>query len=107
MRLGEGWEVHVVPVEDRRRHEPDMGCWCGPRIEDGDIVVHASADRREFGERPRPALRAGLRDWAKCIWAILTTPLWAIEANQPPPRPSFEEWCRLETLRESLRVRNG
>ncbi len=53
MTLGEGWQVHVVPVEDRRRHAPDMGCWCGPRIEDGDIVVHAAADRREFVERRR------------------------------------------------------
>jgi hypothetical protein len=86
-----------------------MGCWCGPRIEEGDIVVHASADRREFEEQSRPALRAGLRDWAKCIWAILATPpwAWAFEINRLPPRPSFEEWRRLETLRESLRVRNG
>ncbi len=59
--LGEGWQVHVVPVDDRRRHECDMGCWCGPRVEDAlhgrpGLVVHNAADRREFDEEPRPAL---------------------------------------------------
>ncbi len=56
MTLGEGWAVHVVPVDDRRRHDSDFGCWCGPRIEDG-VVIHAAADRREFGEERRSPLR--------------------------------------------------
>ena len=63
--LGEGWQVHVVPVDDRNRHDADTSCWCGPRIEDSlhgrpRLVVHNALDRREFDEEPpRPALVGG------------------------------------------------
>jgi hypothetical protein len=50
--LGRGWQVHVVPVNDRRSHDASFGCWCEPRIE-RDLVIHNSADRREFDEPPR------------------------------------------------------
>ena len=26
-------EIHRVPVDDLREHEPDAGCWCHPRME--------------------------------------------------------------------------
>ncbi len=55
--LGFGWQVHVTPVDDRKAHEPDMTCWCEPVIREG-VIVHNSADRREFDEPAGPHLLA-------------------------------------------------
>lgn len=51
------WEVyfslegnyHVSPIDDTRPHEFNMKCWCRPDTDD-DIIVHHSADSREFFE---------------------------------------------------------
>lgn len=43
---------HVVPLDDRRIHDISLKCWCEPRLDDEKphVVVHNSADRREFEE---------------------------------------------------------
>jgi hypothetical protein len=47
-------DVHVLPVDDLREHEPTRACWCAPTVtqeEDADaVVVHHSADGRELVE---------------------------------------------------------
>lgn len=45
--------VHVLPIDDLRPHqEIGTDCWCEPELkEDGRLVVHNSADGREFKER--------------------------------------------------------
>ena len=51
-----GWlaKVHVYPVKDTRAHLTE-NCWCDPtHDDDGEIVIHNSADEREkfeTGER--------------------------------------------------------
>jgi hypothetical protein len=49
---------HILPVNDLKRHsEQGCRCWCEPSIEQYDngncMVVHNSADGREFFERER------------------------------------------------------
>ena len=45
--------IHVLPIDDIIQHiEIGTGCWCTPSIkEDGMLVVHNSADGREYKER--------------------------------------------------------
>lgn len=54
--------VHVIPDRDEREHETGFECWCEPRVEwidpatglpypGGALVVHNSADGREYCER--------------------------------------------------------
>lgn len=40
----------VWPIFDLRGHERGMSCWCHPTLDDGEIVVHNSLDRRELYE---------------------------------------------------------
>ena len=50
-----GWKalVHVYPVNDTRAHTTE-NCWCAPTEEDGQIIIHNSADEREkFETRER------------------------------------------------------
>lgn len=46
--------IHVLPVNDLINHfESGTWCWCQPRIEieeNGIVVVHNSADKRELRE---------------------------------------------------------
>jgi hypothetical protein len=48
-------DVHVVPVNDLRKHVDLRRCWCEPRITQekatGAVVVHNSKDGRELIER--------------------------------------------------------
>ena len=48
-----GWLItealHVMPLNDLREHTEDTECWCDP-TDDGEIVVHHSADNREAFE---------------------------------------------------------
>jgi hypothetical protein len=50
-----GNDVHTVPVDDIREHEPSEDCWCEPEYYvDIGLIVHNSADGREkfeTGER--------------------------------------------------------
>lgn len=57
-----GWAVieergglfrHVVPINDLHDHlvDGEFECWCHPKIEDGGVIVHNSADKRELYER--------------------------------------------------------
>jgi hypothetical protein len=45
-------EVHVIPVDDLRPHEPSRDCWCGTFEDDEDptVIGHNSMDRRELIE---------------------------------------------------------
>ena len=47
-------DIHVLPVNDLMAHEEIRQCWCRPTV-DADaatpIVVHHSADGREYFER--------------------------------------------------------
>lgn len=49
-------DIHVLPINDLRDHEETRVCWCAPRCVSwpawqGDVVViHHSADCREFVE---------------------------------------------------------
>lgn len=54
--------LHVMPLNDERRHACSGKCWCLPRVEyldpenglpypRGPMVVHNSADCREVSER--------------------------------------------------------
>lgn len=49
----ETWEV--VPTHDLKEHVNLAQCWCKPRVENcengSQIVVHNSADGREFYEQ--------------------------------------------------------
>lgn len=47
-------ELHVVPIEDRRKHRL-FDCWCKPKYEREGLAlspvwIHNSADRREAEE---------------------------------------------------------
>jgi hypothetical protein len=44
-------EMHIVPIDDTRQHDPSTACWCEPRDEGGTIFAHNSADHREQYER--------------------------------------------------------
>jgi hypothetical protein len=51
----EGETYHVVPINDLREHGEDCDalCWCNPRVEqeeDGRVIIHNSADGREYLE---------------------------------------------------------
>lgn len=54
--------AHCTPEYDEREHVFSVDCWCDPRVEyinedtglpygNGPLVVHNSADHREFVER--------------------------------------------------------
>ena len=42
-------QVHVMPVQDLRDHEPSTSCWCHPTECDDqfDVYVHHALDGRE------------------------------------------------------------
>jgi hypothetical protein len=44
--------VHVVPEDEKPRHEPASTCPCGPRVEvhDSLLILHNSFDGREAVE---------------------------------------------------------
>jgi len=39
-------ETHIAPIGDLRQHILSEDCWCEPR-NDGDSIIHNSADERE------------------------------------------------------------
>lgn len=39
--------AHIMPMGDLREHEASPDCWCHPREEDDDLMVHHSLDGRE------------------------------------------------------------
>lgn len=41
---------HVIPDNDLQEHAETNDCWCLPK-NDGQIVIHNSADERELYER--------------------------------------------------------
>ncbi len=47
-------DIHVTPINDLRDHSDTRDCWCRPRIEDDEIVVHNAMDERETYEQGRP-----------------------------------------------------
>lgn len=44
-------DSQVVPIDDIREHDLSENCWCQPEMHELGILVHNSADRREFYER--------------------------------------------------------
>ena len=56
------YNIHVVPLKDRKKHiEHFNKCWCNPKIiyENGHrIYVHNSADGRELVEEANLAYRS-------------------------------------------------
>lgn len=44
-------DAQVVPIDDLREHEMSERCWCKPVLDELGVLVHNSADRREFYER--------------------------------------------------------
>jgi hypothetical protein len=60
-------DIHVTPVGDRMGHYEDRKCWCNPSIlQEPDcnvVVVHNSADGREFHER----YPAGMSTFEICL----------------------------------------
>lgn len=40
---------HVLPIGDLEEHDEAIWCWCKPS-QDGDVIVHNSADCREHYE---------------------------------------------------------
>ena len=46
-------EIHVIPLEDLRPHDCDMGCWCIPVEDEQEAAVnrHNAMDGREAFER--------------------------------------------------------
>ena len=47
-------DIHVTPVNDLRDHIDARDCWCRPRVEDDEIVIHNAMDERETYEQGRP-----------------------------------------------------
>jgi hypothetical protein len=47
--------IHVVPINDLRRHTASPDCWCKPTEDEGwpDVWVHHSMDKREEYEEGR------------------------------------------------------
>lgn len=57
-------DIHVLPIDDLRRHVENRACWCGPTVmiedvegtaveggkDDPVVVVHHSLDGRELIE---------------------------------------------------------
>jgi len=44
-------DVHVSPVGDRVGHYERRDCWCRPVVLLDGVVVHNTADGREFAEQ--------------------------------------------------------
>jgi hypothetical protein len=43
--------LHILPLGDLRTHDRSPNCWCEPSIEEeGKLIIHNSADGREFFE---------------------------------------------------------
>lgn len=43
--------IHVYPVNDLREHVTHgIECWCKPRVDEYDVVVHNAMDQREQWE---------------------------------------------------------
>lgn len=44
-------DIHVMPLEDYRPHDPSLSCWCRPTEEEldgyGHAVLHVALDGRE------------------------------------------------------------
>lgn len=50
--MNEPWEV--LPFNDVHQHVSGVECWCRPRIDDDEVIVHNAADCREdYVERGR------------------------------------------------------
>jgi len=49
-------DLHVLPLDDLREHEPSRECWCNPQQDEEMPVlwVHNSLDGREKHERGAP-----------------------------------------------------
>ncbi len=46
--------VHVYPVNDLREHiTQGLECWCKPRVDEDDVIVHNAMDGREQWETGR------------------------------------------------------
>ncbi len=43
-------DTHVLPIDDLVEHEQIRQCWCRPQVVDDLLVVHNSADGREYFE---------------------------------------------------------
>lgn len=52
---GDGLNVyHVYPLNDFREHDTSgVKCWCNPTIDEYEVVIHNSMDRREEYEQGR------------------------------------------------------
>lgn len=42
--------INIIPINDLIEHIESSLCWCKPRILDDNIILHNSADGREFFE---------------------------------------------------------
>ena len=55
----EGYEgqqlfIHVYPTNDLREHVTvGLECWCKPRVDEDDVIVHNALDGREQWETGR------------------------------------------------------
>lgn len=52
-------DEHVVPIDDEIGHDLMRNCWCQPFVEVSAcgchaMVIHRSADGREYHETPNP-----------------------------------------------------
>lgn len=45
-------EIHIVPLDDLRDHEPEPDCWCRPEedVEEPGVWLHNAMDQRELYE---------------------------------------------------------
>ena len=49
-------DIHVLPVDDLRKHDENRYCWCRPRVEEDEwttdaVIIHNSLDGRELVEQ--------------------------------------------------------
>lgn len=45
--------THVYPLNDLREHELNNSCWCVPAVDEFEVCVHNSLDKREEFENGR------------------------------------------------------
>lgn len=56
--------VHVIPVDDLRKHVPKAKCWCFPITMFDGVFIHNAKDCREARERVgRADLSKGWELW--------------------------------------------